>query len=109
VHQQRHSPLVPLASSGTALVGCAPVVVPAVRAARDRVKSAKKMREHIQNPDNNRLLLFPEGTCAHNRYCVQFKQGVFDMGAEVCPIAIKYNSIFVDAFWNRSEATAHTN
>jgi glycerol-3-phosphate O-acyltransferase 3/4 len=77
--------------------------------ADDRVKSAKKMREHIQNPDSNRLLLFPEGTCVNNRYCVQFKQGVFDMGAEVCPIAIKYNSIFVDAFWNRSEAPAHRN
>ena len=37
--------------------------------------------------------------------CVQFKQGVFDMGADVCPIAIKYNKIFVDAFWNVS----HTN
>lgn len=26
--------------------------------------------------------------------------GAFDMGAEIVPIAIKYNKIFVDAFWN---------
>ena len=40
------------------------------------------------------------GNCVNNEYVVQFKQGVFDMQAEVCPIAIKYNKIFVDAFWN---------
>jgi len=68
--------------------------------ADDRIKSAKKMKEHIHDPNSNRLLVFPEGTCVNNEYCVQFKQGVFDMGAEVCPIAIKYNKIFVDAFWN---------
>ena len=38
--------------------------------------------------------------CVNNEYIVQFKQGAFDMGAEVIPIAIKYNKIFVDAFWN---------
>ena len=31
----------------------------------------------------------------------QFKRGAFDMeGVTVCPVAIKYNKIFVDAFWN---------
>ncbi len=29
-----------------------------------------------------------------------FKRGAFDMDAYVCPIALKYNKIFVDAFWN---------
>jgi hypothetical protein len=29
-----------------------------------------------------------------------FKRGAFDLGATVCPVAIKYNKIFVDAFWN---------
>lgn len=32
---------------------------------------------------------------------VMFKRGAFDLGVTVCPIAIKYNKIFVDAFWNR--------
>ena len=27
-------------------------------------------------------------------------QGAFELGSAVCPIAIKYNKIFVDAFWN---------
>jgi glycerol-3-phosphate O-acyltransferase 3/4 len=29
-----------------------------------------------------------------------FKKGAFELGCAVCPIAIKYNKIFVDAFWN---------
>lgn len=38
-----------------------------------------------------------------------FKRGAFDLGATVCPIAIKYNKIFVDAFWNskKQSFTAH--
>ena len=45
----------------------------------------------------------------NNEYCVMFKRGAFDLGATVCPIAIKYNKIFVDAFWNskRQSFTAH--
>ena len=68
--------------------------------AQDRAMAAKKIKAHIANPTSNRLLIFPEGTCVNNEYCVQFKQGAFDMNAEVIPIAIKYNKIFVDAFWN---------
>lgn len=36
----------------------------------------------------------------NNEYSVMFKRGAFDLGAVVCPVAIKYNKIFVDAFWN---------
>lgn len=38
-----------------------------------------------------------------------FKRGAFDIGATVCPVAIKYNKIFVDAFWNskRQSFTQH--
>ena len=68
--------------------------------ADDRLKAAQRIKAHIADPSSNRLLIFPEGTCVNNEYCVQFKQGAFDMGAEVVPIAIKYNKIFVDAFWN---------
>ena len=28
------------------------------------------------------------------------QRGAFDLGSTVYPIAIKYNKIFVDAFWN---------
>ncbi|WZZ21746.1 hypothetical protein YC2023_123133 [Brassica napus] len=57
--------------------------------AKDREIVARKLRDHVQGADNNPLLIFPEGTC-----------GAFEFGCTVCPIAIKYNKIFVDAFWN---------
>ena len=67
------------------------------------------MKAHVQAADTTPLLIFPEGTCVNNEYCVMFKRGAFDLGATVCPIAIKYNKIFVDAFWNskRQSFTAH--
>jgi len=68
--------------------------------AKDRLAIAQKIKEHIQNPKNNPLLVFPEGVCVNNEYCVMFKKGAFELGAVVYPIAIKYNTLFVDAFWN---------
>ncbi|MCL7031080.1 hypothetical protein MKW94_009606, partial [Papaver nudicaule] len=68
--------------------------------AKDREILARKLREHIQEADNNPLLIFPEGTCVNNHYTVMFKKGAFELGCTVCPVAIKYNKIFVDAFWN---------
>ncbi|KAG2502083.1 hypothetical protein HYH03_000575 [Edaphochlamys debaryana] len=71
----------------------------------DRHVVATRMREHVNQADAIPLLIFPEGTCVNNEYTVMFKRGAFDIGATVCPIAIKYNKIFVDAFWNsRREA-----
>jgi len=58
------------------------------------------IKEHIQNEKNTPLLVFPEGVCVNNQYCVMFKKGAFELGAVVYPIAIKYNPLFVDAFWN---------
>ncbi|CAL9207114.1 unnamed protein product [Musa hybrid cultivar] len=68
--------------------------------AKDREIVARKLRKHIQGVDNNPLLIFPEGTCVNNHYTVMFKKGAFELGCAVCPVAIKYNKIFVDAFWN---------
>ncbi|RVX12070.1 Glycerol-3-phosphate acyltransferase 9 [Vitis vinifera] len=68
--------------------------------AKDREIVARKLRDHVQGADNNPLLIFPEGTCVNNHYTVMFKKGAFELGCTVCPIAIKYNKIFVDAFWN---------
>lgn len=67
---------------------------------KDRLSVGQKIKEHIQNPRNNPLLIFPEGTCVNNRYCVMFKKGAFDLGATVYPIAIKYNKDFCNPFWN---------
>ena len=67
---------------------------------KDRALVAKRMKEHVMEEGAAPLLIFPEGTCVNNEHCVMFKRGAFDLGATVCPIAIKYNKIFVDAFWN---------
>lgn len=76
---------------------------------KDRAIVAERMKAHVQAADTTPLLIFPEGTCVNNEYCVMFKRGAFDLGATVCPVAIKYNKIFVDAFWNskRQSFTAH--
>lgn len=67
------------------------------------------MKKHVSAKDSTPLLIFPEGTCVNNEYSVMFKRGAFDLDCTVCPIAIKYNKIFVDAFWNskRQSFTAH--
>ncbi|KAL6776637.1 GPAT2 [Auxenochlorella protothecoides x Auxenochlorella symbiontica] len=77
--------------------------------AKDRTLVHQRMRDHVADPNSMPLLIFPEGTCVNNEYCVMFRKGAFDLGATVCPIAIKYNKIFVDAFWNskRQSFTAH--
>ena len=48
------------------------------------------------------MLVFPEGTCVNTDHIIQFKKGVFSLDDDIaiCPVALKYNSIFVDAYWN---------
>lgn len=77
--------------------------------AKDRQLVTQRMKDHVNSPESAPLLIFPEGTCVNNEHCVMFKRGAFDLGATVCPIAIKYNKIFVDAFWNskRQSFSAH--
>lgn len=84
-------------------------ILPGVPQVKDRVIVAERMKQHVQAAETTPLLIFPEGTCVNNEYCVMFKRGAFDLGATVCPVAIKYNKVFVDAFWNskRQSFTAH--
>ncbi|CAG9466666.1 unnamed protein product [Pedinophyceae sp. YPF-701] len=77
---------------------------------KDRALVSRRMKEHVHDPENDTpLLVFPEGTCVNNEYCVRFARGAFVLDSKVCPIAIKYNKIFVDAFWNsrRQSFTNH--
>mmetsp|Transcript_17338 Transcript_17338/g.21002 ORF Transcript_17338/g.21002 Transcript_17338/m.21002 type:complete len:297 (+) Transcript_17338:117-1007(+) len=67
---------------------------------KDRAIVAKKLQDHANDPTRNPLLVFPEGTCVNNEYCIQFKKGVFQLGVPIHPVAIKYNKMFVDPFWN---------
>lgn len=68
-----------------------------------------RIKQHVHSDGANPLLVFPEGTCVNNEYAVMFKKTAFDLDVPVCPIAIKYNKTFVDAFWNsrRESFTAH--
>lgn len=49
--------------------------------AKDRLLVQQRMRAHVQRADSTPLLIFPEGTCVNNEYCVMFKRGAFDLGA----------------------------
>jgi glycerol-3-phosphate O-acyltransferase 3/4 len=69
----------------------------------DRHYVSKKIREHIADPENPPVLIFPEGTCVNNRFCVQFKKGAFELDAEIVPVAIKYNPLFSNMFYNSKE------
>ncbi|GAA0146378.1 hypothetical protein Leryth_012593 [Lithospermum erythrorhizon] len=72
--------------------------------AEDRKLVARKLREHVEGPDNDvPILIFPEGTCVNNEYTLMFRKSAFELGCTICPVAIKYNNIFVDAFWNSSK------
>ncbi|KAL0228610.1 hypothetical protein RCL1_004753 [Eukaryota sp. TZLM3-RCL] len=69
----------------------------------DRQVVARRIKRHLCDPYALPLLIFPEGTCVANDYVVQFKKGAFELGCSVVPIAIKYNNIFVDGFWNSKQ------
>ncbi|VVC43108.1 Phospholipid/glycerol acyltransferase [Cinara cedri] len=71
--------------------------------AKDREIVAMRLREHVSNPKNPPILVFPEGTCINNTSVMQFKKGSFEVGSVIYPVAIKYDPRFGDAFWNSSK------
>jgi len=71
--------------------------------ANDRLIVGKKIKEHVADTTKLPLLLFPEGTCVNNDYCIMFKKGAFELGATVYPVAIRYNKLFCDPFYNSRE------
>ncbi|KAF5302635.1 hypothetical protein FQR65_LT08476 [Abscondita terminalis] len=70
---------------------------------RDRHAVTNKLKEHVSNPENPPILIFPEGTCINNTSVMQFKKGSFEVGSIIYPVAIKYDPKFGDAFWNSSK------
>ncbi|KAK4538720.1 hypothetical protein CDCA_CDCA19G4745 [Cyanidium caldarium] len=71
---------------------------------RDRHLVRRRIEQHLAQSDVPPLLIFPEGTCVNNEYCLMFKKGAFEIpGAVVYPVAIKYHKLFADAFWNSQE------
>ncbi|KAL0107666.1 hypothetical protein PUN28_014760 [Cardiocondyla obscurior] len=69
---------------------------------KDREAVAKRLKEHVSDPTNPPILIFPEGTCINNTSVMQFKKGSFDVDSVIYPVAIKYDPRFGDAFWNSS-------
>ncbi|XP_049820101.1 glycerol-3-phosphate acyltransferase 3 isoform X1 [Aethina tumida] len=70
---------------------------------RDRSAVASRLKEHVSDPRNPPILIFPEGTCINNTSVMQFKKGSFEVGSIIYPVAIKYDARFGDAFWNSSK------
>jgi len=70
---------------------------------KDRALVAKRLKEHVDDPTKLPILIFPEGTCINNTSVMQFKKGSFEVGGTIYPVAIKYDPIFGDAFWNSSQ------
>ncbi|KXS20853.1 acyltransferase-domain-containing protein [Gonapodya prolifera JEL478] len=68
----------------------------------DRSAIAKLMKAHASDVSRAPLLLFPEGTCVNNEYTVLFHKGAFDLDVAICPVAIKYDKSWGDAYWQSS-------
>jgi len=75
---------------------------------KDRAAVARRLREHVEDPETLPILIFPEGTCINNTSVMQFKKGSFEVGGIIYPVAIKYDSKFGDAFWNSSRYNMFT-
>lgn len=69
----------------------------------DRSAVARRLKEHVAKPGAPPILIFPEGTCINNTSVMKFKKGCFEVGAEIHPVAIKYDPKYADAFWNSSQ------
>lgn len=68
---------------------------------RDRRLVQDRISKHINDLKNPPLLIFPEGVCVNNEYCVMFKKGVFEIpDVEIVPIAIKYDKTWSDPYWS---------
>ena len=71
---------------------------------KQRTGAADLITNWIEDPKNDRLLIFPEGVCVNNEYCVMFKKRVFEIeNVEICPIAIKYNKSWSDPYWSSKD------
>lgn len=56
---------------------------------KDRHAVAQRLKDHVSDPKNPPILIFPEGTCINNTSVMQFKKGSFEVGGVIYPVAIK--------------------
>ncbi|KAF5888659.1 glycerol-3-phosphate acyltransferase 3, partial [Clarias magur] len=67
---------------------------------KDRHLVTQRLRNHVNDKNKLPILIFPEGTCINNTSVMMFKKGSFEIGGIIYPVAIKYDPLFGDAFWN---------
>ncbi|KAG9389709.1 Acyltransferase [Carpediemonas membranifera] len=68
--------------------------------AKQRALLTTQLKKRVSDDTKIPILVFPEGVCTNNTSTVQFKRGSFDVpDVEICPITIKYNNLFSDAYW----------
>nr|XP_056711775.1 glycerol-3-phosphate acyltransferase 4-like [Euleptes europaea] len=65
----------------------------------------KRLTEHTVDKANAPILIFPEGTCINNTSVMMFKKGTFEIDTTIYPVAIKYDRLFADPYWNSSKHT----
>lgn len=73
----------------------------------ERTEATEKIKKRIYDEEAKApILLFPEGVLVNNRFIIMFKKGAFELGAEVCPIAIKYNeTLSSHAYWSSRDVS----
>jgi len=67
--------------------------------ARDRAATTRLLTQHAQDPALPPILIFPEGVCVNNTAVIQFRKGAFEIDAPICPIAIRFDPVYGDAYW----------
>ncbi|XP_077157124.1 glycerol-3-phosphate acyltransferase 3-like [Paroedura picta] len=65
----------------------------------------KRLTEHTADKTNAPILIFPEGTCINNTSVMMFKKGTFEIETTIYPVAIKYDRLYSDPYWNSSKYT----
>ncbi|EDV20768.1 uncharacterized protein TRIADDRAFT_31283, partial [Trichoplax adhaerens] len=68
--------------------------------ANDRKALCRRMKEHIKDDTLNPLLIYPEGTCVNSTGVLLFKKGAFEIGGTIYPVALEYDLMFGDIYWN---------
>jgi 1-acyl-sn-glycerol-3-phosphate acyltransferase len=53
--------------------------------------TVQKVKEYFKKKNNNRLIIFPEGTITSKYTIAQFRSGAFNVGIPILPIVIKYD------------------
>uniref|UniRef100_A0AC35TLI1 PlsC domain-containing protein n=1 Tax=Rhabditophanes sp. KR3021 TaxID=114890 RepID=A0AC35TLI1_9BILA len=65
----------------------------------ERARFQKQVMAVATNPEEQSILMFPEGYCTNNTRVCQFRKAVFVDDVCIYPISIKQDSRLGDAFW----------